>query len=57
MADKVVTKQEIAELLQSVDELFSAISKTKQGLYLGHLNEICLFLEAAQRTAPEATNG
>jgi len=35
------------------DELFEAIPKSKRFNYLGHLNDICLFVEAAKRAAPE----
>ena len=55
MAQGEFTKQEAAETIKAVDEMFKALSKAKQGEYLGHLNDICLFLEAAQRTAPDET--
>jgi len=51
--EKRFTKQNAKDVLEEVDELFSALPKTKQGSYLGHLNDICLFLEAVQRIAPE----
>lgn len=53
MAQGEFTKQEAAETLKAIDEMFKALSKPKQREYLGHLNDISLFIEAAQRVAPE----
>lgn len=50
---------------EAVDEMFKAIPKKKQGEYMGHLNEVCLFIskakgvaeaqaEGAQKKSPEA---
>lgn len=47
------TKQEGARTLEAVNELFAALPKSKRYNYLNHLNDICLFLEAAQRIAPD----
>ena len=52
MAQGQFTKEEATEVLEIVDELFNAVPKSRQGGYLGHLNDICLFLEAARRVAP-----
>ena len=51
------TKAEATATLEAVDELFKGLPKTKQAEYLGHLNDICLFLEAAKRAAPEKPEG
>ena len=48
------TKQEADRTREAVSEMFDAISKRKQMEYIGHLNDICLFLEAAKRAAPDA---
>ena len=46
------TKEGAATALITLDEMFKAIPKSKQGGYLGHLNELCLFIEAASLAAP-----
>ena len=53
MAQGEFNKQEIETVLLCVNELFEAIPKSKKTTYLGHLNDILLFLEAAKRVAPE----
>jgi hypothetical protein len=55
MAQGQFTKEEAQETMKSVEEMFEAITKSKRFGYLGHLNDIMLFLEAAKRTAPEET--
>lgn len=40
-----------SDLLTALDEMFKAIPKKKQGEYLGHLNEVCLFVEGVKRAA------
>ena len=50
------TKEEATATLEAVDEMFKAIPKSKQLGYLGHLNDICLFIEAARCAAPEEVN-
>lgn len=57
MAQGEFTKQEADEVLKSLDGIFKAIPKTKQMEYLGHLNDVCLFIEAAKRAAPEGKKG
>jgi hypothetical protein len=52
MAQGEFTKEEAAETIKAVDELFKALPKSKQAEYFGHLNDISLFLEAAKRVAP-----
>jgi hypothetical protein len=53
MAQGDFTKDEAAETIKAVDEMFKALSKPKQAEYFGHLNDISLFLEAAKRAAPQ----
>lgn len=53
MAQGEFTKQEAKVTLEAVNEMFEAIAKRKQGEYLGHLNDICLFIGAAARNAPD----
>lgn len=55
MAQGEFTKQEAEETKTAVDEIFKAIPKTKQINFIGHLNDIFLFLEAAKRVAPDGT--
>ena len=52
MAMGQFTKEEAKEVKEAVDEIFKALSKPKQREYLGHLNEVFLFIEAAERAAP-----
>ena len=43
---------EFSETVKAVDEMFKAIPKSKSLQYIGHLNDILLFLNAAEKTAP-----
>lgn len=53
MAQGDFTKAEADETIKAVDELFEALPKSKKLDYIGHLNDILLFLEAAKRNAPD----
>lgn len=53
MAQGEFTKQEAQETIETVKEIMDALSKRKQGEYLGHFNDVFLFLEAAKRNAPD----
>lgn len=53
MAQGEFTKQEANETKKSVNELYKAIPKSRRLNYIGHLNDIFLFLEAAGRAAPD----
>ena len=46
------TKENAVVIEEALDEMFKALSKPKQREYLGHLNEICLFVTAAKNAAP-----
>lgn len=55
MAQGQFTKQEAQNIIETFKEVFDAISLKKRPNYLGHANDVFLFLEAAQRAAPEET--
>lgn len=52
MAQGDFTKEETIEVRISFDEIFKALSKNKQREFLGHANDIYLFLSAAEKVAP-----
>lgn len=47
------TKEEAAATEQAFDELFKAMPKKKQADFLGHANDIYLFLAACKRNCPD----
>lgn len=53
MAQGQVTKEEAKHVEETTLEMFKALSKPKQREYIGHLNDILLFVAAAGRAAPE----
>ena len=53
MAQGDFTKEEAAATIEAFEEVFKALSKPKQGAYLGHANDIFLFLEACKRECPD----
>ena len=52
MAQGQFTKEEAIETQKAVEEMFEAIPKSKRVEFLGHLNDISLFISAAQVIAP-----
>lgn len=52
MAQGEFTKEEAAGTEEAVKELFNAIAKRKQSEFIGHANDIYLFLAAAKKAAP-----
>ena len=52
MAQSDLSKEEAKKTSDAVEEMFEALPKAKQGEYLGHLNDILLFLGACQRDLP-----
>ena len=52
MAQGEFTKEEVTETAEAFMEVFGALSKKKQKEFLGHANDICLFLDAAKKWAP-----
>lgn len=53
MAQGEFTKQEADQTAEAVNELFLALSKSKGLAYIGHLNDILLFIQAARNNAPD----
>jgi hypothetical protein len=53
MAQGDFTKEEAKHTEEAVDEIFKALPKKKQMEFLGHLNDIMLFLSAAGKAAPK----
>jgi len=53
MAQGEFTKQEADETMKAIDELIEAIPKTKRMGFIGHLNDILLFISAAKKHAPD----
>jgi hypothetical protein len=53
MAQGELTKKEAKAVLEILNEMFEAIPKSKRMNYIGHLNDVCLFVEAVGRSAPE----
>ncbi len=53
MAQGEFTKEEATETEVAFKEVFGALSKNKQAEFLGHANDICLFLTAAKLAAPD----
>jgi hypothetical protein len=50
------SKEEAAATREAVQEMFDGLAKSKSFNYIGHLNDIMLFLRAAEANAPsEAT--
>lgn len=45
---KLPSEEHADDVIEAVQEMFLAIPKTKQVLFLGHLNDILLFLEATK---------
>ncbi len=52
MAQGDFTKEEAKETAEAFSEVFKALSKTKQAEFLGHANDIYLFLTACERNYP-----
>jgi len=53
MAQGEFTKEEAQATIDAVNEVLEGMSKKKKMEYLGHFNDIFLFLEAAKQAAPE----
>lgn len=52
MAQGEFTKEEAQAVQKILDELFEGIPKSRRMNYIGHLNDIALFLSAAEKAAP-----
>ena len=55
MAQGEFTKEEAQATVEAVQEIVEGLSKKKKIEFIGHFNDIFLFLEAAKRIAPEET--
>lgn len=53
MAQGDFTKQEVQFVRKAFDEVFNALPKSKKFEFIGHANDIYLFLSKAERIAPE----
>lgn len=53
MAQGEFTKEEADAIVEAVEEMFEGLTRLKQQDFVGHLNDIMLFLGAARRNAPE----
>lgn len=53
MAQGEFTKEEAKATKEAVEEVMKAFPKSKAGEFLGHFNDIMLFLNAAEKAAPE----
>jgi hypothetical protein len=52
MSQGEFTKEEAGQTEKAFGEVFEALSRRKQGEFIGHANDIYLFLAAARRAAP-----
>ena len=53
MSQGEFTKEEATETEDAFGEVFKALPKKSQGEFIGHANDIYLFLAAAKDAAPE----
>lgn len=53
MAQSEFTKEEAERTLEAIDEIFTALPKSRKMNYIGHLNDVCLFVQAAKEAAPK----
>lgn len=53
MSQGQFTKAEAKQASIAFEEVFKALSKTKQREFLGHANEIYLFLGACEKHCPD----
>lgn len=53
MAQGEFTKQEAEETRTAIQEMWEALTKNKRMEFLGHLNDVLLFLSAAAKHAPD----
>lgn len=53
MAQGEFTKWEAKRIREAVEDMFEGIPKTRRMGYIGHLNDILLFISAAEKVAPD----
>ena len=56
MAQGHFTKDEAKFAADTVEEIYKALPKTKQREFLGHLNDVMLFISATGKQAPEGAS-
>lgn len=47
------SKTEVTNCEEALEEMFKALPKSKQASFLGHFNDLSLFLQAAKSVAPD----
>jgi hypothetical protein len=52
MAQGDFTQEEAQATIEAFDEVFKALPKKKMGEFIGHANDIFLFLEACKKQCP-----
>lgn len=52
MAQGEFTKEEAQATIEAFDEVFKALPPKKKAEYIGHANDIFLFLEACKQNCP-----
>lgn len=52
MAQGEFTKEEARQTTEAVDEIMKSMSQKKLGEFIGHFNDIFLFVAAAEKAAP-----
>jgi len=52
MAQGEFTKEEAIATKDALDEIYSALSNKRKGDFLGHFNDVLMFLSAAEQAAP-----
>ena len=53
MAQGEFTKEEAQATIEAITEVIEGLSKKKKMEFIGHFNDILLFLGAAKQAAPE----
>ena len=57
MAQGEFTKQAVVACRTALEEIMEAMSKRKVPEYIGHFNDLFLFLDAAEKKAPNEKTG
>jgi len=52
MAQGQFTKEEAKATREAFDEIINSLSRNKKMEFIGHMNDIYLFLSAAEKAAP-----
>jgi len=46
------SKEEATSVIEAMEEIMKAFPKSKAGEFIGHFNDLMLFLSAAKKAAP-----